>query len=239
MVKPDFWDDEKLATISRDARLTFIGLWNYSDDYGVVKGNPTWLKSKIYPYDDKLKLEAFTKWVDEIRQIKAILPFEAGCEEFYFIKNFLKHQRINRPSELRNPEPPADILEDSGSTQGALTDEVKLSISIKEVKEKQTRARAWPDDFILTDKMKEYAVNHNIDPKKTDLFFEDFKNWADQNEKTYKNWEAAFRNRVLKAPELGKQFLATGESQNALAHLRGKYSEPGKLSQEGSESGAA
>ena len=69
MVKPDFWDDEKLATISRDARLTFIGLWNHSDDYGVVKGNATWLKNKIYPYENRLKLETFTKWISEINRI--------------------------------------------------------------------------------------------------------------------------------------------------------------------------
>jgi predicted nucleic acid-binding protein len=47
MIKPEFWDDEKLATVSRDARLLFVGLWSNSDDYGVVKGHPAWLKNRI------------------------------------------------------------------------------------------------------------------------------------------------------------------------------------------------
>jgi hypothetical protein len=50
MVKPEFWDDEKLAKVSRDARLLFIGLWSNSDDYGVVKGHPAWPKNRIFPY---------------------------------------------------------------------------------------------------------------------------------------------------------------------------------------------
>lgn len=239
MIKPEFWDDEKLAKISRDARLTFIGMWNHSDDYGVVKGSPIWLKNQIYPYDNKLKIEKFEEWLAEIIEINAIIPFPDGCEDYFFIKNFLKHQTINRPSQQRNPAPPDTILEDSMNTQGALIDEVKLKeVKLKEDKEKETRACAWPDDFILTDKMIEYAIKNNIDPKKVELFFEDFHNWANQNEKKYKNWEAAYRNRVLKAPEYGKQFMAEkteGDRQRVFRNLRRKYESPGKVAQKRTE----
>ncbi len=46
-IKPKFWDDTKLSKISRDARLTYIGMWNFSDDLGVTIKNTIWLKSKI------------------------------------------------------------------------------------------------------------------------------------------------------------------------------------------------
>ena len=55
--------------------------------------------------------------------------------------------------------------------------------------------------------MKEYAIKKGIIPDKLDLFFEDFKNWAESKGATYKDWNAAFRARVLKAPEYGKQFM--------------------------------
>jgi len=48
-IKPEFFDDEKLAQTSRDARLAFIGLLVHSDDYGVVKENPRWLKARVFP----------------------------------------------------------------------------------------------------------------------------------------------------------------------------------------------
>jgi hypothetical protein len=110
-------------------------------------------------------------------------------------------------------------------------DEVKLSIS-KEKLSKEKVARVWPDDFVLTERMIEYAVKNNIDPQKVALFFEEFHKWADQNEKKYINWESAFQNRVLKAPDLGKQFMAEkkeGDRQRVFGNLRRKYEPSGKV----------
>lgn len=116
MVKPEFWEDEKLATVKRDSRLIFIALWNLSDDFGVVKGNSLWLKNRIFPYDENLKASEFESWLNELIAIKVICPFNKNSEQYYYIKNFLIHQTINRPSARRNPEPPDDILEGSHST---------------------------------------------------------------------------------------------------------------------------
>lgn len=33
----EFWSDEKLALVPREARLTFARLWTCSDDYGITK----------------------------------------------------------------------------------------------------------------------------------------------------------------------------------------------------------
>jgi len=138
MIKVDFWDDEKLAAISRDARLTYVALWNFSDDYGVVKGHHAWLKNNIYPYDESLKLETFTKWLLELETLNRIIPFSTNGEIYYYIPTFLDHQTINRPSLQRNPEPPGDIYESikqnntySLIAQGVPIDEVKLSIKEK------------------------------------------------------------------------------------------------------------
>lgn len=126
MIKPEFWDDEKLAMqTSRDARLTFIGLWNHSDDYGVVKGNVTWLKNHIFPYEDSLSTQEFAGWLTELEKGAWIIPFNGSGEKFYFIRNFSKHQTVNRPSQQRNPVPPDEILEYSRSTHGALIDETE------------------------------------------------------------------------------------------------------------------
>jgi len=122
-VKPEFWDDEKLATISRDARLTFIGLWTNSDDYGVVKGHPAYLKNKIFPYDD-IKPKEFESWLKDLETVKVISPFSHNGEKYYHIRHFLNHQSINHPSKRIYPEPPPIINDrlpdDSGRTLGAL-----------------------------------------------------------------------------------------------------------------------
>lgn len=113
VIKPEFWNDEKLAKVSRDARLTFIGIWTCSDDYGVSKGNESWLKSQIYPYEESVKLSKFQEWLVELERLKVILPFSFHDEKYYYIKNFSKHQKVDHPSKNRNPDPPEDIESES------------------------------------------------------------------------------------------------------------------------------
>jgi len=77
ILKPEFWSDEKLAQVSREVRLTFAGLWTCSDDYGVTKGHPAWLKSQIFPYDTDLTLTQFQQWLADLERIGVIDPFTA------------------------------------------------------------------------------------------------------------------------------------------------------------------
>lgn len=96
-IKPKFWDDEKLAKVSRDARLLFIGMWNYSDDLGVILANQTWLKSKIFPYDD-ISSKQLKDWIQELLDISRIITGTFRDDSYYIIPNFIKHQVINKPN---------------------------------------------------------------------------------------------------------------------------------------------
>ena len=110
ILKPEFWSDEKLALVPREARLTFAGLWTCSDDYGVTKGHPAWLKAQIFPYDTDLALPQFQQWLADLERIGVIDPFTADGESFFFIRNFADHQKVDRPSKMRNPPCPRHIL---------------------------------------------------------------------------------------------------------------------------------
>src|SRR5579863_3322053 len=96
-IKPKTWDDSKLAKVSRDARLTYIAMWNFADDLGVIMADPVWLKSRIFPYD-QLQLPQFIKWLEELSKLGFISLFSHNKEEFYYLPNLTKHQVINRPS---------------------------------------------------------------------------------------------------------------------------------------------
>lgn len=221
MIKPDFWDDEKLAKISRDARLVYIAMWNFSDDFGVCKGHPAWLMTRIFPYDVELTPVEFESWLKELAEFDRIKPFCKNKELFFYLPKFLSHQKINRPSSVsRNPEPPDEIVQDNGClndgsmspqglfNEGSCPKRREKKISIKENKRnKENSGKNWPEDFELNDKLKEYAVENGIDPRKTEAFFEDFHQWALSKGAKYKDWEAAFRTRVMKAPAYGQYFL--------------------------------
>lgn len=126
IIKPEFWDDEKLAEISRDARLLFIGMWNHSDDYGVIKGNIKWLKAQIFPYDE-ISYECFENWLNEVINKNFILKFTSDGQQYFLIKNFYKHQKVEKPSKTRNAIPPPEITlpEHSPNTPRMVVDEGK------------------------------------------------------------------------------------------------------------------
>lgn len=96
-IKPKFWDDTKIGRISRDARLLYIGLWNFSDDIGVVIGDSIWLKSKIFPYD-QIQIQQFEKWMNELVINGFICLLSYKGERFIYLPNFTRHQVINKPN---------------------------------------------------------------------------------------------------------------------------------------------
>lgn len=103
-IKPAFWEDPKLAQLTRDARLLYIGMWNFADDYGNIKGTPIWLKNQIFAFDD-IPLVDFISYLDELERLDRIIKYEINNELFYHIANFTKHQYIQHPSRAKNPTP--------------------------------------------------------------------------------------------------------------------------------------
>lgn len=50
-IKPDFWTDGKIISLSFEARLFYIGMWNFVCDRGHIADDPLGLKLKILPND--------------------------------------------------------------------------------------------------------------------------------------------------------------------------------------------
>lgn len=95
-IKPDFWTDSKIVSLPIEARLLFIGLWNFADDFGVFEWDPMGLKMKIFP-GDNLDVE---KLLEKIVAAQCVhMVHTSGAHECFtkktygFIPNFLKHQR--------------------------------------------------------------------------------------------------------------------------------------------------
>ena len=51
-IKPEFWTSEQIMECSPNARLLFIGIWNFCDDAGIHPASPKTLKAEIFPSDD-------------------------------------------------------------------------------------------------------------------------------------------------------------------------------------------
>lgn len=122
-IKPSFWKDQKLGRLRRDVRLMFIGLWNLADDEGVVCADSFIIKSKLFPFDEDLRIKTIQDWIDQLIKALMIIPFTFNGESYYVIRTFKTHQSINRPQESKIPsETIQKILADhSLNTHGTIT----------------------------------------------------------------------------------------------------------------------
>ncbi len=168
MIDPEFWSDEKIGNLSLEARLLFIGMWNFADDEGIIKARPEYLRSIIFPYDN-LSLDRLSKSLNELLSQGLIYSYEVNGQHFILIKNFNKHQTINRPVPSKYPKPPTQLTESSVSPHTHLTDEIKINkdnINKDNIKEKE-----------INKEKESTGITHT--PKKTysnlsDLLEEDF-----------------------------------------------------------------
>lgn len=95
-IKPEFWEDEKLSSLPLGCRLFFIGTWNFADDQGVFRANEKILKSKIFPYDDNLRVTEIHKWLEDLEKARMIIPISHAGESYYVIRTFTEHQIIDK-----------------------------------------------------------------------------------------------------------------------------------------------
>ncbi len=121
MLDPEFWLDEEMAKLSAHARLFYMGLWGICDDnYATFPGKIGWLKIQIFPYEEVSIPLLLTELVESGR----LLLFEYQSENYYFIKNFFKYQKVEKPSLPKYPKYPG-VLPDSSPTSRSEVSEVK------------------------------------------------------------------------------------------------------------------
>lgn len=135
MIDPSFWEDEKLGSCEPIARLLFMGLISQADDEGRLKGHPSLLRSAIFPYDYDITNEIMEVWLNTLSGHRLIIRYEIDSQRYILIKNFKKHQTINKPQKSKLP----DIPEDYGNTTVVVTEECSNSHVQKKLKEEKLK----------------------------------------------------------------------------------------------------
>lgn len=110
MIKPEFFSDEKIAKLPFEARLLFIGLWNFADDCGVHHKNFRKMLGEIFPNDTKIRESQIKKWVELLENLGFLIELQYNGGIFVKIKNWEKHQKVPNPSEKQWI--PEDILKE-------------------------------------------------------------------------------------------------------------------------------
>lgn len=109
-IKPEFWSSPDVAKASAVARLAYIGMWNWADDYGRGTLNLKELEGFIFPNDDIKELsvgtsENFRRVVKEVVDTFGIIIYEVHGRTYYAIPTWSDHQRTERKAKSKYPTP--------------------------------------------------------------------------------------------------------------------------------------
>jgi hypothetical protein len=124
-IKPEFPQSETIGRLSRDARLLFVQLWTFADDSGRARGAFQLLASMLFPYDSDAP-ELIGGWLSELEREGCIIQYEVDGSKYLQISNWLKHQKIEKPSASKipslpepSPKPPRHLPEASVTDLGS------------------------------------------------------------------------------------------------------------------------
>jgi hypothetical protein len=118
-VKPEYWADEELSDLPRDARLMYVGLWNLADEHGRLRGDPRYVKGQLFPYDDDLSPATVDLLLNALSVAGKVVRYRVAGKQYLHLPKLAKHQRLEPekvPSRLPgpdeadpepNPDPPA------------------------------------------------------------------------------------------------------------------------------------
>lgn len=181
-IKPEFFTSNDIVSLSPLARLFYVSLWCESDREGRLSWNTKTFKMRYLPADD-CDIESLA---NELIDAKLIILYEVDDKEYAEIPSFKYHQVINnRESESIIPsrvKVACKREQGEGRKEG------------KERKEGASRETTIPDNFSISDRVKEWANIKGFSDLEVHL--ENFILSAKAKKYKYIDWDSAFMKAI-------------------------------------------
>jgi hypothetical protein len=103
MLDPAWIESHSLGKCSVETRLLFIGLITLADDAGRVRGDPRYIKSMVFPYDN-FTVSQVIIWLTALQTVGSIRIYEAEGGIFIDLPKFNQYQYIQRKQPSKLPE---------------------------------------------------------------------------------------------------------------------------------------
>ena len=104
-IKPEFWRSPSTAKASPRARLLYIAMWNWADDYGVGEWTPRELLGFAFPNDLEITSAEFQCLCTEVATCFNTVFYRVGGRRFYCIPAWDVHQKNERRAQGKYPGP--------------------------------------------------------------------------------------------------------------------------------------
>ncbi len=115
-IKPEILDDTVTANLSDMAFRLFVAVIVLADDHGRLRAHPAWLRSQVYWARD-VDIKTFNS---AMRELVALVRFyEVNGQAYAEIRNWSKHQRVDKPGKPRIPPCGTDSRESREGSESA------------------------------------------------------------------------------------------------------------------------
>lgn len=100
IIRPGFWDSPDTAAASLRARLLYIAMWTWADDYGIGDATASRLIAYAFPHDS-IPATDHAGLIAEVVEAYGVVVFEHDARPYYLIPTFARHQPKERKAKLR------------------------------------------------------------------------------------------------------------------------------------------
>jgi hypothetical protein len=206
-VKPEFWTSEQVVECSPNARLLFIGMWNFCDDGGNHPASLKTLKAEVFPADDCFTMAQIEAMVAELFAHGLIIEYAANARKYWHVTGW-HHQKIDKPSYKHPPyiaeqSPNGSRMIDEPSTTEGKGMEGKGEVHTPPAegaskkpasRSKKQQKTPLPADFRISERVSSWAKEKGHSRLEERL--EHFVGAARAKGYTYADWDDALMNAI-------------------------------------------
>jgi len=102
-ISPDFWTCEAIVDCSPMARLLFLGLQTFADDFGVQPPRPRTIKMQVFP-GDAIDAEAIRALIEELASHGLVRLYSVAGQDYIAIADWQHAQRVGKRAMRRHPD---------------------------------------------------------------------------------------------------------------------------------------
>ena len=163
-----------------------------ADDSGRLRGNSRMLASLLYPYDDDVP-GLIDGWMQELEKENCIVRYQSEGQSYISLLNWLIHQKIDKPSASKLPEPPGDSTKPREPSRLVVVGREGKGEEGSAPAKRSVRSKL-PDPFIASEPVLRWAEEKGH--VNLDKHLENFISYVKRNGKTYVDWDAALMGAI-------------------------------------------
>lgn len=102
-IKPQFFSSPDTAKASRGARILYVAMWCWANDWGIGETNINGLLGLAFPDSDGVTREELLDMLAEIRDCYGVVFYSVRGRNYYAIPAWDDHQTTQRRASLKFP----------------------------------------------------------------------------------------------------------------------------------------